>query len=362
MEVDTNIRFKMARPMDKARSKLPKGFRTYPLKILSTPTAYQYTIQSTSHWPIVNHCALRGWTGVWERSWTSAGYKPSRPVFSFLGAASGAINQRWQEDQNLNVNGLLDTGADVTIIAEKDWPKGWPTLTPSIDIWGVGGVQIPKQSTFPLLTHGPEDDARRFAFTIPLVNAAEPARQYHWAVLPQSMKNRPTICQTMVSRILGSVRQSYPEGIIYHYMDDILTSTPDSSKLTTIHNSIAEALTAHGLEVALEKTEMTAPWRYLSLLLSARTFIPQKTDIATEVKTLNQLQVLLGNINWVRSYLGLSTDFLTPLFWLLRGDSDLSSPRQLTPKARQVLQEINQRISTHQFDGLNLKEKTKKIE
>ncbi|KAJ7414730.1 hypothetical protein WISP_82112 [Willisornis vidua] len=51
----------------------------------------------------------------------------------------------------IQLNGLLDTGADINI-----WLRGWPTITPSTDIRGVGGVQIPKQSVFPLLIHGPE--------------------------------------------------------------------------------------------------------------------------------------------------------------------------------------------------------------
>ncbi|KAJ7425569.1 endogenous retrovirus group K member 25 Pol protein-like protein [Willisornis vidua] len=214
-------------------------------------------------------------------------------------------------------------------------PEEWPIII--IDI---------KDIYFNIYLH--PADAHRFAFTIPSVNVAEPARRYHWTVLPQGMKNSPTICQTVVSRILGLVRDTYAERIIYHYMGDILISAQDSAKLKTIYNLIAETQMAHGLEVALEKTQMTAPWQYLGLLLSARTFTPEKVDISTEVRTLNQLQILLGKINWVCSYLGHSADFLAPLFQLLRGDSDLSSSRQLTPEAQQVLETINPQVSARQ--------------
>ncbi|KAJ7410730.1 hypothetical protein WISP_106522 [Willisornis vidua] len=162
------------------------------------------------------------------------------------------------------------------------------------------------------------------------------------------MKNNPTICQAVVSRILGPVRLKYPEAIIYHYMDDILLAAQNAEKLKKVHNEVITILKVSGLEIASEKTQVTAPWQYLALLLSSQTFVPQKVEIVKEVKTLNQLQALLGNINWVRSHLGLSTDFLAPLFQLLKGDTDLSSPRVLTPEAQSVLENINYRISSCQ--------------
>lgn len=34
--------------------------------------------------------------------------------------------------------GLLDTGADRSIIAKKDWPKGWPLQESSQTLQGLG--------------------------------------------------------------------------------------------------------------------------------------------------------------------------------------------------------------------------------
>ncbi|KAJ7427756.1 hypothetical protein WISP_04107 [Willisornis vidua] len=73
--------------------------------------------------------------------------------------------------QKIKITGLLDTGADVTIIAEKDWPKDGPTFLPSIDIRGVGGIQVPRQSSSPLLVKGSEDQlasSRPFILNIPV--------------------------------------------------------------------------------------------------------------------------------------------------------------------------------------------------
>lgn len=47
----------------------------------------------------------------------------------------------------------------------------------------------------------------------------------------------------------------------------------------------------------------------------------QKMTIQHSVQTLNDLQKLLGTINWIRSLLGLSNVLLAPLFDLLKDDS-----------------------------------------
>ncbi|NXE12954.1 POK19 protein, partial [Lophotis ruficrista] len=52
----------------------------------------------------------------------------------------------------------------------------------------------------------------------------------------------------------------------------------------------------------------------------------KKLKIPQTVFTLNDLQKLLGAINWVRLVLGLSTEMLFPLFQVLKGDPDLTSP------------------------------------
>ncbi|NWZ88569.1 POK19 protein, partial [Poecile atricapillus] len=50
-------------------------------------------------------------------------------------------------------------------------------------------------------------------------------------------------------------------------------------------------------------------------------------QVRTRVNNLQELQRLLGEINWVRTTLGITNDELSPLFNLLKGDTDLRSPR-----------------------------------
>ncbi|NXX87362.1 POK8 protein, partial [Urocolius indicus] len=53
---------------------------------------------------------------------------------------------------------------------------------------------------------------------------------------------------------------------------------------------------------------------------------PHRLCLDIEVTTLNDLQNLLGMINWVQPYLGIATQQLKYLFDLLKEDPDLTSP------------------------------------
>lgn len=71
------------------------------------------------------------------------------------------------------------------------------------------------------------------------------------------------------------------------------------------------------------------------------------------------LQKLLGTSNWIRPLLGITAEELSPLFQLLKGDPDLSSPRQLTKTAQKALEtvsdKINKSFTTHQNPDLPLR-------
>lgn len=65
---------------------------------------------------------------------------------------------------------------------------------------------------------------------------------------------------------------------------------------------------------------------------------PQNLQIRTDVlHILNDFQKLMGDINWLRPSLQLSTANLSPLFDILCGDPSLASPQQLTTQARAAL-------------------------
>lgn len=63
------------------------------------------------------------------------------------------------------------------------------------------------------------------------------------------------------------------------------------------------------------------------------------------LKTLNDFQKLLGDINWLLPYLKLTKHDLQPLYEVLRGDIDPASPRELTPNARKTLHTVEEAIA-----------------
>ncbi|RMC19795.1 hypothetical protein DUI87_03360 [Hirundo rustica rustica] len=168
------------------------------------------------------------------------------------------------------------------------------------------------------------------------------------AVEKQGMRNSPVLCQWYVARALSGVRKQFPDAHIYHYMDDILVATPTQDELLRIQPQLLNALHSHGLQVAPEKVQQQPPWKYLGVKILERTICHQEVQFVQSVKTLNDAQKLVGVITWLRPYLGLTTAQLSPLFELLKGDTDLKSPRELTPEARKAMEEVQQAVSACQ--------------
>ncbi|RMC21699.1 hypothetical protein DUI87_02567 [Hirundo rustica rustica] len=158
----------------------------------------------------------------------------------------------------------------------------------------------------------------------------------------------PVLCQWYVARALSGVRKQFPGAHVYHYMDDILVATPTQEELLRIQPQLLNALHSHGLQVAPEKVQQQPPWKYLGVKIVERTIRHQEVQFVQSVKTLNDAQKLVGVITWLRPYLGLTTAQLSPLFELLKGDTDLKSPRESTPEARKVLEKVQQAVSACQ--------------
>lgn len=103
-----------------------------------------------------------------------------------------------------------------------------------------------------------KDDAERFAFSVPSISKAEPAKQYHWVVLPKDMHNSPTMCQMYVAWALEPMKQKYPQLLIYHYMDDILVAGHKMANLPIL-KGLTETLENRSLKIAPEKTQKQEP-------------------------------------------------------------------------------------------------------
>lgn len=195
------------------------------------------------------------------------------------------------------------------------------------------------------------DDRPRFAFSIPITNHVGPTPRFQWRVLPQGMANSPTLCQKYVAQTIDPFRVRYSTLYIVHYMDDILVAGPSPQLTHQVTQELIAALSKRGFVIAPEKVQTQPPLLFLGFELHANRVMSQKTQFKTSsLKTLNDFQKLLGDINWLRPYLKLTTGDLKPLFEILQGDPNPASLRSLTKEASQALSLVEEAIE-QQFSG-----------
>ena len=59
-------------------------------------------------------------------------------------------------------------------------------------------------------------DCKKFAFSLPSANFKQPYRRFQWKVLPQGVKNSPTLCQKFVDQAVQNVRGKYKDLYLIH--------------------------------------------------------------------------------------------------------------------------------------------------
>ncbi|XP_014746367.1 PREDICTED: endogenous retrovirus group K member 113 Pol protein-like [Sturnus vulgaris] len=204
-------------------------------------------------------------------------------------------------------------------------PQHWPLLI--IDL---------KDCFFTIALH--PQDTKRFAFTLPAINRGEPDKRYEWTVLPQGMKNSPTLCQLYVDVALQPLRIKWPDTIIYHYMDDILFA--QEAAFTNVQmQEIQATLARASLVIAQEKIQQSTPWKYLGWSITNQIVRPQKLQLATKITNLNEAQRLLGDLQWLKPIVGIPNSLLDCLRSLLKG-TDPTAPVTVTPQQKDALEGI----------------------
>jgi hypothetical protein len=121
------------------------------------------------------------------------------------------------------------------------------------------------------------------------------------------MANSPTLCQKFLAQAIQAVRQQWPMIYIVHYTDDVLIAGKYPQDLLLCYRELQQCLADKGLQIAPEKLQTQVPYNYLGFRLTDQAVFPQKIVIHRDsLKTLNDFQKLLGDINWLRSYLKLT--------------------------------------------------------
>lgn len=156
------------------------------------------------------------------------------------------------------------------------------------------------------------------------------------------MKNSPTICHYFVAQALSLARQKHPRSTILHYMADLLITASTQAEMEQTPGSVVAEVQNARLEISTSKIQGIPPWKYLGWKMTEQTITPQKIQLRTSVHTLQYLQQLLGEVNWVRPILGITNNELAPLFDLLREDCDTKSLRSLTPEAQTALERVTE--------------------
>jgi len=214
-----------------------------------------------------------------------------------------------------------------------------PAMLPSV--WHVIIVDL-KDCFFTIPLH--PQDTQRFAFSLLVTNKAAPSELYEWVVLPQGMRNSPTLCQLYVAWALAPLRKQWPNTIIYHYMDDILCCQQDAFSDDSL-TQLSTVLASKGLVVAPEKVQRSAPWKYLGWRISDAKIQPQNVELATNLCTLTDVLTLLRDIQWVRNCAGISSAEIPLLTSLLHG-SHPSNEVTLLETQQTALQHIVQKLQT----------------
>lgn len=131
-------------------------------------------------------------------------------------------------------------------------------------------------------------------------------------------------------------------------MDDILLCAEAQIILDVAVQDVITMVQEKVFEIAEDKVQKTAPWKYLGLKIAERTITPQTLQIKDNPKTLPELYQLCRSIKWKRSLLGITTEDLAQLFLLLKGSEEFNSPRSLSPEAKAVVQKIARVIQIKQ--------------
>ena len=82
-------------------------------------------------------------------------------------------------------------------------------------------------------------------------------------------------------------------------MGDILIAAEQEQDLKDTLLLIRQAVQSVSLQIAEEKVQLSSPWKYLGWKITSHTIQPQILKIVPHVQMLNDLQKLLGTVNWL---------------------------------------------------------------
>ncbi|TRZ05262.1 hypothetical protein HGM15179_021845, partial [Zosterops borbonicus] len=182
-----------------------------------------------------------------------------------------------------------------------------------------------------------EEDKEQFAFSVMFLNGQRPNLRFQWKVLLQSMVNSPTICQVTVDRALVPIWHTDPTATIVQYMDDILIATPSAGQIDRLVTTLSQTLKA---------SEKRGPCvTFLGVQITNSYVTPQQIKIPWSIKTLHDMQQLVGSLQWIQNIVLIPPEVMSLLYDLLKGKHPWEQ-KALTPEASNSLDFFEQQISS----------------
>ena len=113
---------------------------------------------------------------------------------------------------------------------------------------------------------------------------------------------------------------------------------------------IQQTLKAWWFKASPEKIKNPYPFQYLGHQLYPKQILVQNIHIRKDnLLTLNAFQKLLGNVNWLRDYLKLTSGELKPLLHILKRDANSNFPWQLSDVWWIAFQKVDEAIRQEQI-------------
>ena len=120
---------------------------------------------------------------------------------------------------------------------------------------------------------------------------------------------------------------------------------------------IQQTLKAWWFKASPEKIKNPYPFQYLGHQLYPKQILVQNIHIRKDnLLNLNTFQKLLGNVNWLRDYLKLTSGELKPLLHILKRDANSNFPWQLSDVWWIAFQKVDEAIRQQQIHYIDYDE------
>ncbi|KFP35832.1 hypothetical protein N324_05144, partial [Chlamydotis macqueenii] len=171
--------------------------------------------------------------------------------------------------------------------------------------------------------------------------------QLTWTVLPRGFKNSPTLFGNQLAEDLKRWEQPHGNGIILHYVDDLLIATETKELCITWTVSLLNSLGLHGYRVSPQKAQVTQ--RQVTRLgyeitAGQRPLGTARKEAICQTprpQTAKELRTFLGMTGWSRLWIYNYGLLVRPLYELLK-----SNPKDLTwhGEAEKAFQQLKRKV------------------